>query len=102
VPTPDLGQISSSLADAFAAVADRERLLIELEHARAALADEQALTRRLKLVIALTPFNRPPAVQAPPVRRASHRPLPPRELPQGTPVTRTWPRGIPAVRRSID
>jgi len=89
--SPDLGQLSASLADAFAAVAERERLLIELEQTRAALAEEQAVTRRLKLVIALSPFNRPSAAQPPPVRRASHRSAP-----------RTPPRGIPLQRRSID
>lgn len=102
----NLEQFSTELADAFAAVADRERLRIELDQARAELAAERNLTRQLRAAIALMPSN--PAYvalsrlePAPAPRRASRR-VSPRELPEGTPVTRTPPRGMPAVRRSID
>jgi hypothetical protein len=99
--SPDLEQLSSGLADAFAAVADRERLRIELDQARAELAAERDLTRQLRAAIALMPFS--PAYvalsrleQVPAPRRASRR------ASQRSSVTRTPPQGIPVQRRSLD
>jgi hypothetical protein len=88
----NLEQFSTELADAFAAVADRERLRIELAQARAELDAERDLNRQLRTVIALGPYNRAPAAQPPEPRQASRRPS----------VHRTPPRGIPVQRRSLD
>lgn len=84
-PHRDVDQLNAELARAYARLADLSR----------ELADEQALTRRLKTVIALMPLNprRAPPATTPPRRRTIPPPARPRRLVPMWPPPRGADRG---------